>query len=93
MTLKTTILDFQLSNILKEYESYMNTIEQRRMFKEIVVKIFYIFKSLDDSQKITEIFQVTENVLNDIFMNPETKSIVEVSGHIYESIKITPWIC
>ena len=27
-----------------------------------------------------------------IFMNPETKPIVEASGHIYEGTKITRWI-
>ncbi len=47
------------------------------------VKIFYICKSLDDPQRATVIFQVPENVLYDIFMNPETKRIVEDSGHIY----------
>jgi hypothetical protein len=26
-------------------------------------------------------------------MNPETKPIVEASGHIYEGTKITRWIC
>ena len=33
-----------------------------------------------------------ENVLYDIFMKPETKPIVEASGHIYAGTKITRWI-
>ena len=53
---------------------------------------FYIGKSLDDPQRATVIFQGPENVLYDIFMNPETKPIVEASGHIYEGTKITRWI-
>ncbi len=52
----------------------------------------YIGKSLDDPQRATVIFQGPENVLYDIFMNPETKPIVEASGHIYEGTKITRWI-
>ena len=79
MNIETTILDFQLSNT----ESYMNAEEQQSMFKEMGVKTFYIGKSLDDPQRATVIFQGAENVLYDIFMNPETKPIVEASGHIY----------
>ena len=62
------------------------------MFKEIGVKIFCINKSLDEPQRATVIFQGPENVLYDIFKNPETKPIVEASGHIYAGTKITRWI-
>ena len=65
---------------------------QKAMFKEIGVKTFYISKSLDFPQRGSEIFQVPENVLFDIFMNPEIKTIVETSGHIYEGTKITLWV-
>jgi hypothetical protein len=34
-------------------------------------------------------FQSPENGQSDIFMNPETKPIVESSGHIYAGTKIT----
>ena len=89
MSTETTILDFQQSNTFEQYESHMYAEEQQTMFKEMGVKTFYIGKSLDDPQRATVIFQGPENVLYDIFMNPETKPIVESSGHIYESIKIT----
>ena len=46
------------------------------------VKTFYIGKSLDDPQTAIVIFRGSENVLYDIFMHPETKPIVEASGHI-----------
>ena len=87
MTIETTILDFQISNIFEEYESHMNAKKQQSMFKEMGVKTFYIRKSLDDPQRATVIFQETENVLHNIFMNPETKHIVEASGHIYAGKK------
>ena len=80
MTTETTILDFQLSNTYEEYESHMNAKEQQKMFKEMGVKTFYIGKSLDDPQKATVIFQGPENVLYDIFMHPETKSILKLQG-------------
>ena len=83
MTIETTILDFQLSNTFEQYESHMNAEEQQSMFKEMGVETFYIGKSIDDPKRATVIFQGPENVLNDIFMNPETKPIVEASGHIY----------
>ena len=92
MTIETTILDFQLSNTFEQYESHMNAEEQQSMFKEMVVKTFYIGKSIDDPKKATVIFQGPENVLYDIFMNPEIKPIVEASGHIYAGTKITRWI-
>ena len=92
MTIETTILDFQLSNTFEQYESHMNAKEQQRMFKEMGVKTFYIGKSIDDPRRATVIFQGPENVLHDIFINPETKLIVEASRHIYEGKKITRWI-
>jgi len=92
MTIEKTILDFQLSNTYEQYEEYMNAKEQQKMFNEMGVKTFYIRKSLDDSQRATVIFQGPKNVFYDIFMNPETKPIVEASGHIYEGTKITRWI-
>ena len=92
MTIETTILDFQLINTYEEYESQMNSKEQQTMFKEMGVKTFYIGKSLDDPQRATVIFQGPENILYDILMNPEIKSIVEASGHVYAGTKITRWI-
>ena len=93
MTIETTVLDFKLSNTFKEYEAHMKAPEQQAMFKEMGVKTFYLGKSLDDPTRATVMFQGPENVLYDIFMNPETKPIVEASGHIYEGTKITRWLC
>ena len=92
MTLETTIIDSQLSNTFEEYESHMNAKEQQAMFRDMGVKRFFIGKSLDNPKRATVIFQGPENVLYDIFMNPETKPIVEASGHIYAGTKITRWI-
>ena len=60
----------------------MNAKGQQTMFKEMGVKTFYIGRSLDDPQRETVIFQGPENVLYDIFMNPETKPIFVASGYI-----------
>ena len=84
MSIETTILDFKLSNTFKEYEAHMNAAEQQDMFREMGVKTFYIGRSLEDPKRATVIFQGPKNVLFDIFKNPETKPIVEASGHIYE---------
>ena len=62
------------------------------MFKAMGVKTLYIGRFLVDSQRATVIFQGLENVLHDIFINPDTKPIVEALGHIYEGTKITRWI-
>ena len=66
----------------------MNAEEQQSMFKEIGVKIFYIGKLLDEPQRATVIFQGPENDLYDIFMNPETKLIVQASVYIYGGKKL-----
>ncbi len=92
MNMETNIIDFQLSKTFEQYVSHMNVEEKQSMLKEIGVERFYIGKSLDDPQRETVIFQGLENVLCDIFMNPETKPIVEASGHIYAGTKITRWI-
>ena len=92
MAIETTVLDFKLSNTFEEYKAYMNAPEQQAMFKEMGVKTFYIGKSLNDSLSATVMFQGPKNVLYDIFINPQTKQIVEASGHVYESTKITRWV-
>ena len=92
MTIETTVLDFNLSNTFDEYEAHMNAPDQQAMFKEMGIKTFYIGRSLDDPKRATVMFQGPKNVLFDIFKNPETKSIVEASGHIYEGTIITRWI-
>lgn len=92
MNIETTVLDFKLSNTFEEYEAYMKAPEQQAMFNEMGVKTFYIGKSLDDLTRTTVMFQGPKNVLYDIFINPETKRIVEASGHIYEGTKITCWL-
>ena len=93
MTIETTVLDFKLSNTFEEYIDHMNAPEQQTMFNEMGVKTFYIGRSLDDPLAATVMFQGPKNVLYDIFINPETKPIVEASGHIYEGTKITRWVC
>ena len=61
-------------------------------FKEMGVKTFYIGKSLEDPKRATVMFQGPVNTCYDIFVNPETKPIVEASGHIYEGTIINRWI-
>ena len=92
MTIETTIFDFKLSNTFEEYQAHMNAPEQKAMFKEMGVKIIYIGKSLEDSKRATCIFQGPVDNIYDIFTNPETKPIVEASGHIYEGTIINRWI-
>ena len=92
MIIETTILDFQLSNTVGEYETHIKAKEQQLMSKEIGIKTFYIGKSLDNPQRGTVIFYGPEYVPYYIFINPETKPFVEASGHIYEGTKITLWI-
>ena len=54
----------------------------------MVVKTFYIGKSLDNPLIAILIFQGSKNVLYDILIKTEIKEIVEASGHIYESTRI-----
>ena len=70
----------------------MEAPEQQVMFSEMGVKIFYLGVSQENPKRATVIFQGPENVLYDIFMNPQTKPIVEASGHIYEGTLITRWL-
>ena len=89
---ETTVLDFKLSNTFEEFRTHMNAPEQQAMFAQMGVKTFYIGVSKDDPGRATVMFQGPENVLYDIFVNPETKPIVEASGHIYDGTVITRWL-
>ena len=62
----------------------MNAPKQQAMFKEMGVKTFYIGESIGDPKRATVMFEGPENVLYNIYTSPETKPIVESSGHIYE---------
>ena len=90
--IETTVLDFKLSNTFEQYRDHMNAPEQQAMFAQMGVSTFYIGVCNDDPKRATVMFQGPENTLYDIFMNPETKPIVEASGHIYAGTKITRWI-
>ncbi len=90
--IETTVLDFKLSNTFQEYKAYMEAPEQQAMFSEMGVKIFYLGVSQANPQRAIVMFQGPENVLHDIFMNPQTKPIVEASGHIYEGTAISRWL-
>jgi len=92
MAIETTVLDFKISNTFEEYKAHMYAPKQQDMFNEMGVKVFYIGKSLGDPLRVTVMFQGPENILYDIFINPQTKPIVEASGHIYEGTKITRWL-
>ena len=89
---ETTVLDFKLSNTFEEYRAHMNAPEQQAMFAEMAVKTFFIGVCKDDPQRATVMFQGPEDVLYNTFMNPETKPIVEASGHVYEGTVITRWL-
>ena len=89
---ETTVLDFKLSNTFEEYRAHMSAPEQQAMFAEMGVKTFYIGVCKDDPARATVMFQGPENVLYSIFTNPETKPIVEASGHVYEGTVITRWL-
>ena len=54
----------------------MNEPEQKDIYREMDVKTFYIGKSLKDPKRATVMFQGTNNVLFDIFNNPETKVVL-----------------
>ena len=90
--IETTVLDFELSNTFQDYKAYMEAPEQQVMFSEMGVKIFYLGVSQENPKRATVIFQGPENVLYEIFMNPQSKPIVEASGHIYEGTAITRWL-
>ena len=89
---ETTILDFKLSNTFEEYLAYMNSEKTQAMFKEMGVKTFYMGVNKDDPKRATVIFQGPENILFDVFNNPDTKPVVEASGHIYDGTVITRWL-
>ena len=89
---ETTVLDFKLSKTFEEYRTYMNASEQQAMFADMGIKTFYIGVCKDNPGRATVMFQGPENVLYDIFMNPETKHVVEASGHIHDGTVITRWL-
>ncbi len=59
------------------------------MFKQMVVKTLCMGACKYDHKRATVIFQGPEDVLYDVIVNPETKPVVETSGHISEGTLIT----
>ncbi len=62
------------------------------MFAEMGVNTFLIGVCKDDPRRATVVFQGPEELLYIIFTNPETKPIVEASGHVYEGTLIISWL-
>ena len=60
----------------------MNANVLQTMFKEMGVKILYIGKPLDYPPKSDCNFSMIRRCFYDIFMNRETKTIVEAPGNI-----------
>ena len=89
---ETTILDFKPSKSFDDYRNHMNAPEQQAMFQEMGVQVFYMGVCKDDPKRTTVIFQGPKAVLYNIFVNPETKPIVEASGHVYDGTLITRWL-
>ena len=89
---ETTVLDFKLSRPFPEYRDHMNAPEQQSMFAQMGVQTFYIGVCKDDPNRATVMFQGPENVLYDVFINPDTKPVVEASGHVYDGTVITRWL-
>ena len=89
---ETTVLDFRLSRSFEAYREHMNAPEQQAMFAEMGVRTFYIGVCQNDPERATVMFQGPENVLFEVFTNPQTKPIVEASGHVYDGTVITRWL-
>ena len=70
----------------------MNTNYLRSLCPALQNKTYFIGVCKDDPQRATVMFQGPEDVLHNIFTNPETKPIVEASGHVYEGTVITRWL-
>ena len=62
------------------------------MFAQMGVSTFYIGFCKADPKRATVMFQGPENVLHDVFINPETKPVGEASGHVYDGTVITRWL-
>ena len=90
--METTVLDFRLSNTFEQYRDHMNAPEQQAMFAQMGVSTFYIGVCQDDPKRATVMFKGPEHVLYEVFTNPETKPIVEASGHVYDGTVITRWL-
>ena len=89
---ETTVLDFSLSNTFEDYRAHMNAPEQQAMFAQMGVNLFYLGVCKDNPKRATVMFQGPQDVLYDIFMNPDTKPVVEASGHVYDGTVITRWL-
>ena len=70
----------------------MNAPEQQAMFAQMGVNLFYLGVCKDNPKRATVMFQGPQDVLYDIFMNPDTKPVVEASGHVYDGTVITRWL-
>ena len=89
---ETKVLDFKLSTTFGSYRAHMHPPEKKATFKAMGGKIFNVGIGHADPTRAVVMFQGPENVLYDIFMAPETKPIVEASGHVYDGTVITRWL-
>ena len=89
---ETTVLDFKLSNTFEEYRVYMMLLNSKRCLPRWESRPSLLVSARTTPKRATVIFKDPKDVLYDIFTDPETKPIVEASGHVYEGTVITRWL-
>ena len=62
-------------------------------YRRLIIEEHLLLEGFFDGlKKLKDDALMFGKALKDIFKNPETMSIVEASGHIYEGTKITRWL-
>ena len=92
MSIETTFFDFKISTTFEEWAAVYDSEENKAMLKAGGIISLYRGRNKEDSSRAIVIFQAEEGVAMGMWKNPEAKTMIESSGHIYDETTITQWI-
>ena len=92
MAIETTVFDFKISRNFDEWAAVYDSQENQEMLKGAGISSLYRGLNKEDSSRAIVIFQAEKGVAMGMWNNPESKALIESSGHIYDETIITQWI-
>ena len=91
MEIETTVFDFKISKSFKEWAAIFDGDENKAMLKSVGIIPLYRGLNQEDSSRAIVVFQAERGVAMEMWLNPDAKKMIELSGHIYNETIITKW--
>tara|TARA_Y100001968_G_scaffold328747_1_gene376516 strand:+ start:699 stop:998 length:300 start_codon:yes stop_codon:yes gene_type:complete len=91
MSIETTVFDFRISKSFEEWAAVFDSDKNKEMLNSLGIVPLYRGLNQDDSSRAIVIFQAKKGIALQMWLNKDSKKMIESSGHIYSETEITHW--